>query len=234
MKGLQVPNHLAVILDGNRRWAKARGLPPWEGHKAGAKTFENFINWCLELGIPKISVYTLSTENLNRPKKELEEIFKILYEYVEKLSNEKFSLLEKYEVKVRFIGDLSRLPPKLVKTMGKLMAKTSKFQKKVLNFLVAYGGRYEILQAAKKLAEKMIKFGRVEITEKDFEESLYVQDPVDLIIRTGGYSRLSNLLLWQSSYAELIVLKKFWPDFTKRDLISCIKKYNKTQRNLGL
>jgi undecaprenyl diphosphate synthase len=209
-------------------------LPVWYGHRAGSRKVEKLLEWCLELGIKQVSLYTLSTENLkNRPKRELNEIFKIIYEYVNKLLNEKFSLLEKYDVRVRFIGDLNKLPKSLVRIMGRLMEKTAKHQKRFLNFLVAYGGKSELAYALKKLAEKMIKLGKIEIREKDIENSLWISEPVDLIIRTGGYSRLSNFLIWQASYAEIFVTKKLWPDFEKRDLIKAIKWFNSAKRNFG-
>lgn len=126
---MQVPNHIAVILDGNRRWAKEHRMPAWMGHRYGAQTFDKFLNWCLELNIPQISVYTLSTENLNRSKKEVEELFNVYYDFLKSWEN-KMSVLDKNEVKVRFIGDLNRLPPKLIKLMGKFMARTAKYQKK--------------------------------------------------------------------------------------------------------
>jgi len=230
-----LPNHLGIIIDGNRRWARARGLPPWEGHRAGAEKLNEFLNWCLELGIPQVSIYTLSTENLNRPKEELKHLFKLLEEYVDGLLNDKkkFALLEKYEVRVRFVGELNRLPKKLIKLMGKLMEKTAKYQKRVLNFLVAYGGKYEIVNAIKKLAEEVIKHGKIEITEKDIEKHLYVPQPLDLVIRTGGYQRLSNFLLWQASYAEIYVTKTLWPDFSKKELMKALRWYSQQKRNFG-
>jgi tritrans,polycis-undecaprenyl-diphosphate synthase [geranylgeranyl-diphosphate specific] len=232
---LTLPNHLGIIIDGNRRWARARGLPPWEGHRAGAEKLNEFLNWCLELGIPQVSIYTLSTENLNRPKEELKHLFKLLEEYVDGLLNDKkkFALLEKYEVRVRFVGELNRLPKKLIRLMGKLMEKTAKYQKRVLNFLVAYGGKSEIVNAVKKLAEEVIKHGKIEITEKDIEKHLYVPQPLDLVIRTGGYQRLSNFLLWQASYAEIYVTKTLWPDFSKREFMKALRWYSQQKRNFG-
>lgn len=209
-------------------------MKAWDGHRAGAKKVEKVIEWCLDLGIKQISFYTLSTENLEkRPKKEIKELFKILHEYVEKLLNEKFSLLEKYDVRVRFVGNLNKLPKGLIKLMGKLMEKTAKHQKRFLNFLVAYGGKSELLHAFKKLAEKVVKLGKIEIREKDIEENLWISEPVDLIIRTGGYSRLSNFLIWQASYSELYVTKTLWPDFRKRDLIRAINWFSSIRRNFG-
>ena len=233
MQNLILPNHLAVIIDGNRRWARARGLFPWMGHWEGAKKLEKFLNWCLELGIPCISIYTLSTENLKRPKKELNEIFRIYDHYLKKWERGESDFLEKYEVKVRFIGDLSRLPPKLVRLMGKVMEKTAKFQKKTLNLLVAYGAKFELTEAIKRVVQKVLEKGSVQISEKDIEKNLSVTIPVDLVIRTGGWSRLSNFLLWQAAYAEIYVTKTLWPDFTKRELMKALRWYSSIQRNFG-
>jgi undecaprenyl diphosphate synthase len=207
-------------------------MPAWMGHRYGAQTFGKFLNWCLELNIPQISVYALSTENLNRPKREVEELFNIYYEFLKKWEK-KMSVLDKNEVRVRFIGDLSRLPPKLVRLMGRFMVRTAKYQKKFLNILVAYGAHFELTEALKKIAEKMIKVGKIEITEKDIEQNLLVPVPVDLVIRTGGMSRLSNFLLWQAAYAEIYVTNTLWPDFSKKELIKAIRWYNKTQRRFG-
>lgn len=233
MKGMIIPNHLAIILDGNRRWALKHKLKPWEGHSFGAKKFEKFLEWCVELKIPKVSAYVLSTENLKRSKKEVDELLRLFRLEVEKLEKEKESFLDKYEIRMKFIGDLSRLPLGLRRAMGRVMKKTEKYNKRVFNLLVAYGGRFELIQAVKKIAKKAIETGMVTITQKTIGKNLLVKDDVDLLIRTSGESRLSNLLPWQASYAELIVLKKFWPDFTKQDLIRCIKKYSKRKRRFG-
>ncbi|MEM5766219.1 MAG: polyprenyl diphosphate synthase [Candidatus Aenigmatarchaeota archaeon] len=233
MNGLILPNHLGVILDGNRRWARLHGLHPWEGHKHGAKKFEEFLKWCVELGIPQVSAYVLSTENLDRPKKELKEIFKLFYKYLEEWEKKNGSFLDKYQVRVRFVGDLERLPARLVKLMGEIMQKTAKYQKRALNIMVAYGGKFELIQAIKKIVENIIKLGRIEITEKDIEANLLVPVPLDLVIRTGGFSRLSNFMLVQAAYAEIYTTKTLWPDFSKKDLIKAIKWYSSVQRNFG-
>ncbi len=228
---MEVPNHLGIIIDGNRRWARAKGMSPWKGHWAGIENLEKRLDDCMKMGIPEVSVYTLSTENLRRPKKELDELFKIFYRYLDKW--EKDGFLDKYQVKVRFIGDLDRVPPKLVKLMGKVMQKTAKYQKRVLNLLIAYGSKFEIKEVIKAIARKIIRAGRVSVTERDIEANLLVKTPVDLVIRTGGTSRLSNFLLWQVSYAELYVTEKLWPDFSKNDLLKAIKWFNKQKRNFG-
>jgi len=234
LHGLIVPNHLAVILDGNRRWSRKEGKRyAWMGHREGARNVERFLEWCMELNIPQVSLYVLSTENLERPKREVEELFKLYYKYLEKMEKDESGILQKYEVKVRFVGDLSRLPPKLRRLAGKIMAKTAKYQKKALNLLIAYGSQYEITEVAKKIAKKALKTGRVEVTKKDIEKNLLIPVPVDLVIRTGGYSRLSNFLLWQVAYAEMYVTNTLWPDFTKKELIKAIRWFNKQQRNYG-
>lgn len=230
---LVIPDHIAVIIDGNRRWAQFHNSLPWFGHRQGAKTLDNFLNWCVELNVPQVSVYTLSTENLDRPKKELDEIFKLYYKYLEKWASGKSDFLTRYEVKVKFVGDFGRLPPKLVKLMGKIMEKTARYQKKALNLLVAYGSHFELTETIRKLAEKAIDSGKIEISQKDVEANLLVPTPVDLVIRTGGWSRLSNFLLWQTAYAEIYVTKTLWPDFTKEELIKAIKWFNSEKRNFG-
>ena len=228
---MEVPNHLGIIIDGNRRWARARDMSPWKGHWAGIENLEKRLDDCMKLGIPEVSVYTLSTENLTRPKRELDELFRIFYNYLDKW--EKDGFLDKYQVKIRFIGDLNRLPPRLVRLMGKLMQKTAKYQKRVLNLLIAYGSKFEIKEVIKAVARKIIRAGRVSVTERDIETNLLVKSPLDLVIRTGGSSRLSNFLLWQVNYAELYVTEKLWPDFSKKDLLKAIEWFNKQKRNFG-
>ncbi len=231
MDNMNVPNHIAFILDGNRRWAQKHRLSLF-GHKQGGKKFEDVLDWCLKLGVPHVSAYVLSTENLNRPKKELDEIFKVAFDFLKNWEKEK-TIFDKYEVNVRFVGDLGKLPPKLVKLMGRIMRRTAKYQKRALNILVAYGSRFELTNVMRKVAEKAIKTGHIEITEKEINKNLLVPVPIDLLIRTGGMQRLSNFMLWQASYAELIFLDTLWPDFTKKDLIWCIKEYNRRQRKFG-
>jgi tritrans,polycis-undecaprenyl-diphosphate synthase [geranylgeranyl-diphosphate specific] len=230
---LQMPNHLAIIPDGNRRWARAHGMQPWMGHRYGAQKFEKVFEWCLELNVPQLSVWAGSTENLiRRSPKEVKELLKVYYDFC-KIWESKQPLLDKYEVRVRFIGNLDKLPKKLLKIMGRLMQRTANHQKKVLNIMVNYGGETEMLDVVKRIAIKMVKLGRVQVSKKDIEKNLWVAEPVDLIIRTGGTHRLSNFLMWQSAYAEMYVTNTLWPSFSKRELVKAIKWYNKTQRNFG-
>ncbi len=228
-----IPNHIALIPDGNRRWARKRGLPPWRGHWAAEKVMDGFLNWCLELGISQVTIWIGSTENLTkRPKREIEELYKVYYHFISRWERKR-DVLDKYQVKVRFIGNIEKLPPKLVRLMGRLMRATAKHQKRILNVLINYGGKFELLEAFKKIANKMVKAGRIEITEKDIEENLFVKTPIDLIIRTGGQSRLSNFMLWQGAYSEIYVTKTLLPDFSKRELIKAVKWYSNVKRNFG-
>jgi tritrans,polycis-undecaprenyl-diphosphate synthase [geranylgeranyl-diphosphate specific] len=233
MKGMIIPNHLGIILDGNRRWAIKNSLKPWKGHYYGAEKFEKFLEWCAELNIPQVSAYVLSSENLDRPEREVKEILNLFKRELEKLENEKKSFLDKYEIRMKFIGDLTRLPLGLRKVMGRIMKKTEKYNKRVFNLLVAYGGKFELTRAVKMIARKAMEKGVLTITQKTIEKNLLIKDDIDLVIRTGGEQRLSNFLPWQTSYAELIVLKKLWPDFTKNDLINCIEEYSRRQRRFG-
>lgn len=237
MGNLVIPNHIAIIPDGNRRWGRKCGLKPWESHRYGVEKFEDLIKWCLELDISQVSIWVLSTENLkNRSKREIEEIFKLIKEYAQKWEKENSKMckmLDKYEVKVRFLGDLRKLPPSLVKLFKNLMKKTEKYNKRMLNFLINYGGRFELTEVVKKIVNKAIKSGRLQITEKTIKENLLITDDVDLVIRTGGMPRLSNLMAWQTAYAEIYVTNTLWPDFDKKELIKAIKWFNNIKRNFG-
>ena len=233
---MQVPNHLAVILDGNRRWSEENHKRfPWMGHREGAKNLDRFLKWCIDLKVPQVSIYALSTENLNRPKKEVEEIFDLFYEYLKKLEKQTGdkSVLDKYQVRLRCVGDLDRLPPKVRRLTGRLMERTAKYQKIFLNLMVAYGSQFELTEVIKKIAQKALETGRVEVTAKDVEKNLIVPVPIDLVIRTGGYSRLSNFMLWQAAYAEIYVTRTLWPDFSKNELLDAIRWFNLQKRNYG-
>lgn len=227
-----VPNHLGVIIDGNRRWAKAKGMPGWMGHRYGAEIFEKFLEWCLKLNIHQVSVYSLSTENLNRPKNEVKELFGLFRKYCKKWEK-KENVFDKYEVKIKFCGDFKRLPPDLVKMMERIMQKTAKYQKKFLNVLIVYGSHFELTEVFKKIALKILKSGRIQITQKEIQKNLMVPTPIDLLIRTGGMSRLSNFLLWQTAYAEIYFTNTLWPDFSKKELVKAIKWFNSVQRKFG-
>jgi tritrans,polycis-undecaprenyl-diphosphate synthase [geranylgeranyl-diphosphate specific] len=220
---MAIPKHIAVIIDGNRRWAKKHNLKEWQGHKKGAERLEDFLNWCLEAGIKEVSAYVLSTENLNRSKEELDHLFKLFKEMFRKLE-EKENFSDRYKVRIRFVGDLKKLPKDLLETIKKVEKKTQKYDERILNILIAYGSKFEIAQAAKRCKK---------INEKELERNLLVPEPVDLVIRTGGYNRLSNLMLWQCAYAELYFTKTLWPDFSKREFLKALKWFSSIQRNFG-
>ena len=227
-----IPKHVAVILDGNRRWAAKHHLKSWEGHRYGTKTFDKFLDWCIELNVQQVSAYVMSSENLNRSRREVIELLRLLKNELDRFETERAAKIDKYEIRVRFCGDFSRLPQSIVKIMRRIMKKTERYNKKFLNILIAYGGRYEITNAIKNLVAEALR-KRIKITERSIEENLLISGDVDLVIRTGGMARLSNFMPWQTTYAELYVTKVLWPDFTKNDLIKAIKWFNDTKRNFG-
>lgn len=226
---------LVLIIKGpiNRRWGLRHKMEAWRGHYYGAEKFEKFLEWCTDLNIPQISAYVLSTENLNRSEKEVKELLKLFQKELEKLDSKKKSFLDKYEIRMKFIGDLSKLPMPLRRVMGRIMKKTAKYNRRVFNLLVAYGGKFELTRAVKMIAKKAMEKGVVTITQKTIEKNLLIKEDVDLLIRTGAQQRLSNFMPWQTAYAEMIVLRKCWPDFTKQDLIRCIQEYSRRQRKFG-
>ena len=189
---------------------------------------EECLKWCVEEGIEEISVYSLSIENLvKRPEEELKNTFSIIAEYLEKLSREEF--VRRHEVKIRVLGRIYKLPDFVLRAAHRVMKATEPHAKHVVNILVAYGGQDELLRCVQ--AASRSKVGRV--TRKLLERFLLVSRPVDLIIRTGGDHRLSNFLLYQSAYAELIFVNKYWPDFTRRDFDRCLVEYEQSQRRVG-
>jgi len=233
----EMPKHIGVILDGNRRWAARRGLYSWLGHKVGAEKVKDLLKWCYELGIQAVTLYTFSTENFSRPEKEREELMKILEEKVIEAINDQE--IHKRKIRIKFIGDLSLLNERLVRKMRELEELTKDYKNMIVNIAVAYGGKHEILMATKKIAEKVYR-GEIlpeQITYDLFQEHLYTshldQQDVDMILRTGGEMRLSNFLLWQSAYSELIFLDIYWPDFRKIDLMRAIRTFQKRQRRFG-
>ena len=229
--------HIAIVLDGNRRWASQKDLNPWLGHKKGADTVEQLLDWCDELNVKNVTLYTFSTENFRRSPEEIEEIMRIAEEKFNKLlTNER---IHRKKVNVKVIGRLNLLPETLQKLIADVEKATANYDKQFLNFAFAYGGRAEIVDAAKTIAEK-VKNGELEIDDVDestFEKYLYTshmnkQDP-DLIIRTSGEERLSGFLLWQSAYSELCFLDVFWPNFRLIDLLRAIRTFQNRRRRYG-
>jgi undecaprenyl diphosphate synthase len=222
-------NHIAVILDGNRRFAKSQGKESWKGHEAGADTFENFLKWCKELEIKEITAYVLSTENLKRDKIELDFLFSLFKKFFKKFQNSKE--VHENKVRIRFIGDLSLVSKDIQSQAREVEEKTKAYNNYILNFCFAYGGRLELVDAFNKLHKEKSKDET--ITEQDITNNLWLEESPDLIIRTGDSSRTSNFLPWQSVYSEWIFLEKMWPEFTKEDLINCIKEFQSRKRKFG-
>jgi len=220
--------HIAIILDGNRRWASENELNPWLGHKKGAETVEQLLDWCEKLGVKFVTLYTFSTENFRRSPEEIKAIMKIAEEKFRKLLTDE--RIHRNKVHVKVIGRVNLLPESLQQLIADVEEATENYDKQFLNFAFAYGGRAEIVDAAKTIAEK-VKDGELQlndVNESTFEKYLYTahmpkQEP-DLIIRTSGEERLSGFLLWQSAYSELAFLDVFWPDFRLIDLLQTRKR----------
>lgn len=231
------PEHIAIILDGNRRWALGHSLNPWIGHHYGAKKTEELLRWCLNLGVKSVTLYAFSTENFNRSSHEINELMKIFKKKLEEvLKNED---IHKHKVRVKVIGRLNLLPEDLQEMIKEVEADTMNYDEHFLNVALAYGGRAEIVDAAKEIARN-VKEGKLAIEDIDegtFERYLYTshmpkQDP-DLIIRTSGEERLSGFMLYQSAYSEFCFLDVYWPEFRLIDLLRAIRTYQRRKRRFG-
>lgn len=222
-------NHLAIILDGNRRYAKKRGKLPWEGHAAGAKTLQDLLGWSRELGLKELTLYCFSTENFKRTKKEVDKLMELFLKFFKKLNRNK-DFLEK-GIKLNFVGKLSLLPNDVRDAAKDLMRQTKNNTKLIVNFAIAYGSRMEIIEAVKKILKDNIEPSQ--LTEEKFNDYLYLKSEPDLLIRPGGEKRLSNFILWQLAYSELYFLDKLWPEFTKEDLKKAIDEVENRHRRFG-
>jgi tritrans,polycis-undecaprenyl-diphosphate synthase [geranylgeranyl-diphosphate specific] len=229
--------HIAIILDGNRRWASEKELNPWLGHKKGAETVERLLDWCEKLNVKFVTLYTFSTENFRRSPEEIAEIMEIAEEKFRKLLTDE--RIHRNKVHVKVIGRTNLLPESLQQLIAEVEKATENYDNQFLNFAFAYGGRAEIVDAAKTIAEK-VKSGELKLDEVDegtFEKYLYTahmakQEP-DLIVRTSGEERLSGFLLWQSAYSELAFLDVYWPDFRLIDLLRAIRTFQTRKRRYG-
>ncbi len=230
---LPAPNHIAIIMDGNGRWAKKRGLPRTAGHAAGAETFRRIANYCRTLGVKYLTVYAFSTENWKRSEEEIAGIMKLLGAYL----TEALRDMEKNHVRFNFFGDLSRLSPELQELCNKAVSESSAYHDVQVNFCLNYGGRDEIIKAAQTFAQEVADGKRtaLDLTENVFADYLYsagVPDP-ELIIRPSGEMRTSNFLLWQSAYSEFVFMDVLWPDFGPKDLDAAIEEYHRRNRRFG-
>ena len=228
-----LPKHIAIIMDGNRRWAKAKGKPSGFGHKEGAKVLEKIVRYANKIGIEHITVYAFSTENWKIAEEEVSNLISLfqsyLYDYSKRADSE--------NIKVKIIGNRKGLSDKMISSIEKCMERTKNNTGIVFNIALNYGGREELLNVTYKIAED-VKNGKLqpeEITEKDIEKYLYTagQPDPDLLIRTSGEKRLSNFLPWQLSYSEFLFIDKNWPDFTEEDLNQAIEEYQKRTRKFG-
>ena len=228
-----VPRHIAIIMDGNGRWAKKRGLPRTAGHAAGAEAFRRTANYCRSIGVEYLTVYAFSTENWKRSEEEVAGIMKLLGAYLKEAIRD----MEKNHVRFRFFGDLTRLSPKLQKLCEDAQNRSKEFGDVQVNFCLNYGGRDEIVKAAQAFAKDVAEGKRepAELTEDILSDYLYsagVPDP-ELIIRPSGEMRTSNFLLWQSAYSEYVFMDVLWPDFGPADLDAAIAEYHSRNRRFG-
>jgi len=228
-----LPTHVAVIMDGNGRWAKERGLPRVEGHRQGAESVKNVVKAAGELGIKFITLYAFSVENWNRPKDEVDTLMKYLLRFLKR----ELAEMSKNNIRLQAIGQLWRLPENIQEQLQKTMQATAKNNGITLTLALSYGGRTEIVDAVRQIAQE-VKAGKLdagEINEQVIAHHLYTHgtpDP-DLLIRTSGEMRVSNFLLWQISYAEFVITKTLWPDFGKREFYAALEEYSQRQRRYG-
>lgn len=231
-----LPRHVGVIMDGNGRWAKKRGLPRGEGHKAGARVFREITKYARRIGIEYITYYAFSTENWNRPKEEIEGIMELFREYLFE-SEERLDENEQEGMQVRFIGEKSGLPADIVALMERAEQETSSATDIVVNLAINYGGQAEIAHSARKLAQAVARgaLKPEEITPEKIEQHLYTagQPPLDLVIRPSGEYRLSNFMIWQAAYAEFWYSDVLWPDFTPADFDRAMFDFAKRNRRFG-
>ena len=218
--------HIAFIMDGNGRWAKGKGMPREFGHKKGAETMKNIVKYCGSININCVTVYAFSTENWKRPENEVNAIMELLGQYIDYL----YTVMEKDNIQVHFLGDKSRFTPELRARLERAESDSSKYSK-ILNVALNYGGRDEIVHAVNKLIEQ----GKENITEADIEANLYTSHcpPPDLIVRTAGEIRTSNFLLWQGAYSELYFTDVLWPDFSESDVDKAIEAFYRRTRRFG-
>ncbi len=230
---LSPPRHIAIIMDGNGRWAKNRGLPRTAGHSAGGEAFRRIANYCRTLGVEYLTVYAFSTENWKRSQEEVSGIMKLMVKYLKEALRD----MEKNHVRFRFFGDLTRLTPDLQKLCRETEERSDAYEGVQVNFCFNYGGRDEIVRAVQKIAQQVRdgSFDPEHITEdtiSDFLDSAGVPDP-ELVIRPSGEMRISNFLPWQTVYSEFVFMNVLWPDFGPDDLDAAIEEYHRRNRRFG-
>ncbi len=228
-----LPTHIAIIMDGNRRWAKSKGKPVALGHKEGAKTLEKIVRYANKIGIKYLTVYAFSTENWKRAEEEVSALMFLLQSYIEDYSKR----ADSENIKVQFLGDTTAFTPKMQKGIKDCIERTKKNTGITFNIALNYGGRAEIIKAVKEIAKdvKEEKIKIENINEELISSQLYTagQPDPDLLIRTSGEIRLSNFLPWQLVYSEFLFVEKYWPDFNEQDLDKAIEEYQRRTRKFG-
>jgi undecaprenyl diphosphate synthase len=226
----RLPRHIAVIMDGNGRWAELRNLPREEGHKAGAKSVQEVVEICARLGIEYLTLYAFSKENWKRPKAEISMLWKLLESYLK----EEHKVLIKNQLCLKVIGQRDALPSAVRRELRRVENLTKDFKRMTIVLALNYGGRAEIVEAVKKLC-KDNSFDLDSIDEKKFASYLFTSDipDPDLLIRTSGEMRISNFLLWQIAYSEFWITKEYWPDFRKKNLLQALVDFQKRERRFG-
>jgi undecaprenyl diphosphate synthase len=232
-KSGEIPSHIAIIMDGNGRWAKKRGLPRVAGHRKGVETVREIVEACAEIGIKYLTLYTFSTENWKRPKDEVSTLMRLLL----KSLKDRLEELNRNNIKLTCIGNIESLPLQVQKQLFEDIERTKHNKRMTLNLALSYSGRWELLEAIKDVAKKVAS-GKITpegISEKTISDSLdtkNIPDP-DLVIRTSGEFRVSNFLLWQIAYSEFVILDILWPDFSKQHLYQSIETFQKRERRFG-
>lgn len=229
----EIPRHIAIIMDGNGRWAKQRGMPRLEGHRVGAESVRAVTSACVRLGVEYLTLYAFSSENWNRPQSEVKALMALLDQFLKDKAKE----LHEQKIRLLAIGQLDRLPAKTRKRLEQTIADTAEYTALTLVLALSYGGREEIVAAARSLAAEAAEGGLdpAQIDNTLFASRLQtagLPDP-DLLIRTSGEMRVSNFLLWQISYAEMVIVPKLWPDFREPDLDAAIAEYQRRHRRFG-
>jgi tritrans,polycis-undecaprenyl-diphosphate synthase [geranylgeranyl-diphosphate specific] len=228
----QVPRHVAVIMDGNRRFSRRLMAKPWRGHEWGAEKFLKLIDWVVEAGVEELTVYAFSVQNFERTKEEFDFLMNVFRESARKMKEQQ---AHRKDVRIVFIGRLNLFPEDVRAGMNEIMEKTQNNSPYRVNIAVGYGGREEVIDAIRKLGERIEKgeLSVAALNEEVFEKALYMDSEPDLVIRTGGDHRTSNFLIWQSHYSEWIFLEKLWPEFEKADLLACLDQYAARERRYG-
>jgi undecaprenyl diphosphate synthase len=222
----KIPAHVAFIMDGNGRWAKRRGMPRTFGHKVGYEKMKTVVKRCADHGIKVVSIFAFSTENWKRPQEELDEIFRLIRENMVKDA----PLFNEWNVKIQTSGDVTKFPNDMQDKLNELLTETKNNTGCILNLCINYGGRADIVRAA-----NLAIAGKKPVTEADFSKLVYGAElpPLDFVVRTSGENRISNFMLWQMAYSELLFIKQFWPSMTPRLVDKCLVNFQKRKRRFG-